>query len=127
VIVLDASAGIAALLRAGTARATMAVESLHAPHLIDAEVANVLRRKVLAGEIASDAGWASLDAWRHLGLRRYPLLGGLQRVWELRGTVCAYDACYVALAEMLDCPLITADARLARAPRIRCAVTVVPG
>ena len=92
-IVLDASAGIAALLRAGTARATMAVESLHAPHLIDAEVANVLRRKVLAGEITPDAGWASLDAWRHLGLRRYPLLGGLQRVWELRGTVGACDAC----------------------------------
>ena len=51
----------------------------------------------------------------------------LDRVWELRDNLSAYDAAYVALAEIIDCPLVTADARLSRAPGLRCAVTVLPG
>lgn len=50
----------------------------------------------------------------------------LDRVWELREKVSAYDASYIALAELLDCPLLTADARLSRAPGVKCAITVVP-
>lgn len=57
---------------------------------------------------------------------RSPLLGLLDRVWELRDHVSAYDASYIALAEHLDCSLLTADGRLSRAPGTRCPITVVP-
>ena len=126
-IVVDASAGLAALLNAGPARAAIGSEQLHAPHLIDSEVANGLRRRVAGGEIGSTQGWAALDVWRHLGIARYPVFALLDRVWELRENLSAYDASYVALAEELDCGLLTADARLARAPGVRCTVAVVPG
>jgi predicted nucleic acid-binding protein len=126
VIVADASAAIAGLLAAGSARRQLANEQLHVPHLIDSEVASGLRRRVFAGEVAADDGWAALDTWRHLGATRYAVHSLLARVWQLRANVSAYDAGYVALAELLDCALVTADARLSRAPGIRCAVTVVP-
>jgi predicted nucleic acid-binding protein len=51
----------------------------------------------------------------------------LDRVWELRDNLTAYDAAYVALAEAIDCPLVTVDARISHAPGLRCTVTVVPG
>jgi len=70
--------------------------------------------------------WAALDTWRRLGLTRYPVFGLLERVWGLRDNLSACDATYVALAEHLDCPLLTADARLSRAPGVRCTITVVP-
>jgi predicted nucleic acid-binding protein len=125
-IVVDSSAAVAALLNAGPARRTIATEQLHVPHLIDPEVANVLRRKVASGEVSSNAGWGALDTWRRMGMIRYPVVGLLSRVWELRDNLSAYDATYVALAEQLDRPLLTADARVARAPGVRCSVTVVP-
>lgn len=125
-IVVDASAGMAALLNAGPARRAMSTQQLHAPHLIDSEIANVLRRKVAGGEVTVAAGWAALDTWRRLGVVRYPVFAILERVWELRENLSAYDASYVALAEHLDITLLTADARLARAPDVRCPVTVVP-
>ncbi|MEP7018250.1 MAG: type II toxin-antitoxin system VapC family toxin [Actinomycetota bacterium] len=96
------------------------------PHLIDSDVANGLRRLVNAQRVDADSGWAALDAFRRLGMTRYPVFAMLDRVWELRDNVSAYDASYVALAELLGCPLLTADARLSRAPGIRCPVTVVP-
>jgi len=126
VIVVDASAAVSAVLNAGAARRALSDEQLHAPHLIDAEVASGLRRRVAAGQIGPDAGWTALDAFRRLGITRYPLRSLLDRVWELRENVSAYDATYVALAELLDCELLTADGRLSRAPGIRCPVTVVP-
>jgi len=126
VIVVDASAAISALLNAGAAREVLSTEQLHAPHLIDSEVANGLRRRVAAQQLGADAGWTALDAFRRLGMTRYPVLALLDRVWGLRDNLSAYDASYVALAELLACPLLTADARLARAPGIRCSVTVVP-
>lgn len=125
-IVVDSSAAVAALLNAGPARRTIATEQLHVPHLIDPEVANVLRRKVASGEVSSNAGWDALDTWRRMGMIRYPVVGLLSRMWELRDNLSAYDAAYVALAEQLDRPLLTADARVARAPGVRCSVTVVP-
>ncbi|HEX9342612.1 MAG TPA: type II toxin-antitoxin system VapC family toxin [Actinomycetota bacterium] len=125
-IVVDASAALAALLNAGPARRTLGAEQLHVPHLIDAEVASGLRRKVAGGEIGAGAGWTALDTWRHLGMVRYPVFGILDRVWQLRDNLSAYDACYVALAEQLECPLLTADRRLAREPGIACLITVVP-
>jgi predicted nucleic acid-binding protein len=127
VIVVDASAALSALLNAGPARNALAIEQLHAPHLIDPEVANALRRKVAAKELAATDGWSALSAWRSLGMTRYPVFALLERVWELREHLSAYDASYVALAELLNCNLLTADARLSAAPGLRCPVTVVPG
>jgi len=126
VIVVDASAALSALLNAGPARNALASEQLHAPHLIDPEVANGLRRRVAAQHLAVNAGWAALDAFRRLGITRYPVFALLDRVWQLRGNLSAYDASYFALAELLDCSLLTADARLSLAPGIRCPITVVP-
>ena len=125
-IVLDASAAVSALLNAGEARTALADDAVHVPHLIDAEVAHALRRHVLTGALGADDGWAALDTWRRLGLARHPVGGLLDRVWDLRENVSAYDASYVALAEALGCALVTADARLSRVPGLRCAVTVVP-
>jgi predicted nucleic acid-binding protein len=126
VIVLDASAALSGLLNAGPARESLAGEQLHAPHLVDSEVASGLRRHVASNHIAADEAWAALDAWRRLGLTRYPMHGLLERVWELRDNLSAYDAGYVALAESLGCSLVTADVRISRAPGIRCPITVVP-
>jgi predicted nucleic acid-binding protein len=126
-IVADASAALAALLNAGPARRSLALEQLHVPHLIDSEIANGLRRMVSSREITADAGWGALDGWRRLGIVRYPVAGMLDRIWQLRDNLSAYDASYVALAELLDCALVTIDRRLSRAVGIRCPVTVVPG
>jgi predicted nucleic acid-binding protein len=126
VIVLDASAALAALLNDGQARRLVADRQLHVPHLIDSEVASGLRRNVAAQHIAAADGWLALDRWRRLGMTRYPLFTLLERVWQLRDNVSAYDAAYVALAEELGCELLTADARLSRIPDARCSITVVP-
>jgi predicted nucleic acid-binding protein len=126
VIVADASAAVSALLNVGPARRALSEEQLHVPHLIDPEIANALRRLVAAERLASDAACRALDRWRRLGVTRYPIVGLLDRVWELRENVSAHDASYVALAELLDCALLTADARLSRAPGVRCSITLVP-
>lgn len=125
-IVVDASAALSALLNAGPARSALAREQLHAPHLIDSEVANGLRRSVAAQQLDASAGWTALDVLRRLGMTRYPVFPFLERVWELRDSVSAYDASYIALAELLGCSLLTADSRLGGAPGIRCPVIVVP-
>jgi|SRR5690625_4173414 len=125
-IVVDASAAVSGLLNDGHARHLLGTEQVHVPHLIDSEVASALRRRVLADQISNHVGWSALDIWRRLAVTRYPIHGLLERVWQLRTNLSAYDAGYVALAEELGCPLLTADARLSRAPGIRCAVTVVP-
>lgn len=125
-IVVDASAAVSALLNAGPARTALGTQQLAAPHLIDAEVANALRRQVAARRIRPDAGRAALGTLSTLGMTRYPSVGLLQRVWELRDNLRAYDACYVALAEALGCGLLTADARISQARDLRCPVTVVP-
>ena len=125
-IVVDSSAAIASLLNAGTARKALQDQQAHVPHLIDAEVASGLRRLVATGRLGADDGWAALDTWRRLGVTRHPVAGLLPRVWQLRENVSAYDATYVALAEMLDCSMVTADGRLSRAPGLRCTIAVVP-
>lgn len=125
-IVVDASAAISALLNAGPARQALGEEQLHVPHLIDTEVVNALRRGVASSRIEPGDAWTALDRWRRLGMWRYAVFHLLERVWELRENLSAYDASYVALAESLDCSLLTADPRLGRTPGLRCAVTVVP-
>jgi predicted nucleic acid-binding protein len=125
-IVVDASTAVAGLLNDGVARQLLATERLYAPHLIDSEIASALRRQVHTQRVTATDGWNALDTWRRLALMRYPVLGLLQRVWELRDNLSAYDASYVALAENLDCALVTADSRLSNAPHVRCPITVVP-
>jgi len=126
-IVVDASAALAALLNDGQARRSIAVERLHAPHLIDSEIASGLRRQVQRSRLSAADGWNALQTWRRLAVTRYPVYGLFERIWEIRENLSAYDASYVALAETLDCALVTADARLSHADQARCPITVVPG
>jgi predicted nucleic acid-binding protein len=120
VIVVDASALLEALLRTPAAGAVETRlfrprQTLHAPHLIDVEVAQVVWRYAANGEIDGERGRAALIDLADLPLRRYPHDFLLPRVWDLRNNLTAYDAVYVALAEVLDAPLITRDKRLATA------------
>lgn len=119
-IVVDASAALETLLRTEACAAVDALlfapgETLAAPHLLDLEVAQVLRRYVAAGEITPARGRAALDDLADLPLERYPHDLLLSRIWALRDNLTAYDAAYVALAEALDAPLLTRDRRLAGA------------
>jgi predicted nucleic acid-binding protein len=120
VIVLDASAAIEWLLQspAGVSidkRIFSRSQSLHAPHLLDVEVAQVLRRYVREKTISEQRGEEALEDLGDLPLNRYPHDLLLPRVWELRATLTAYDAVYVALAELLDAPLLTCDNKIASA------------
>lgn len=124
-IVLDASAAVLALLNDGDARRSVMREAVAVPHLVDAEVAHALRAQVQRGRVGMRDAEVALARWARLGLRRFPVVGLLPRVWQLRENLTAYDASYVALAESLGCALVTADARLARAPGPTCAITVV--
>lgn len=89
--------------------------SLWAPHLIDAEVGHALRRRVAAGRLGEDRAGAALQDLARMPLRRIDHAGLLHRAWELRDNLSFYDGLYVALAEILDAPLVTLDRRLARA------------
>ena len=117
-IVVDASAVLEVLLRTPAAADVDrllfgAGQTLHAPHLLDVEVAQVVRRYVAGGEIEEARGRAALADLVDFPLRRYPHDVLLPRVWDLRNSLTAYDAAYVALAEALDAPLVTRDRRLA--------------
>jgi len=124
-LVIDASALVEALLVAGPARERLASTNLQAPELIDAQLLSVLRRLVLADKLQEGHALQALATAQRLGLRRHPSRSLWPRAWELRTNLSAYDALYVALAERLDAPLLTADARLARAPGLRCPVEVL--
>ena len=131
-IVLDASALVELLLDTGSGRriagriADPAI-ALHVPHLADIEVAQALRRYASAGEVSAGAAAAALDDFRLLDLQRHAHEPLLERVWELRTNFTAYDAVYVALAEVLDAVLVTCDRRLARAPGVARRVELVTG
>jgi len=124
-VVIDASALVEALLVAGPAREQLASTNLQAPELIDAELLSMLRRLVMADKLQEGHALQALSTAQRLGLRRHPSRSLWPRAWELRTHLSAYDALYVALAERLDAPLLTADARLARAPGLRCPVEVL--
>jgi len=125
-IVVDASVILAWLLRLRTIPFSDD-QHVHVPHLVDIEVANAVRGHVRRGELDQRSGWDILHTFRWLAITRHGTFSMLDRVWELRHNLTAYDAAYVALAETLQCPLVTADARISRAPGLRCPVTVLPG
>jgi predicted nucleic acid-binding protein len=131
-VVLDASAVVAFLTRTRSGVAEQVAEQmpatgsgLWAPHLIDAEVGHVLRRLALRGEIPPDAGRNALHDLNDLRMERVPHVALLGRAWELRESVSFYDGLYVALAEELDLPLLTLDARIARAHGHRARVELI--
>ena len=128
-LVLDASAFVQAFTRstAGTSavRARIDVATVHAPHLLIAEVGSVARRMVMTGAIPAKRGFAIVDGAVEAIDRVHPH-GSLARLaWTLRDNISFYDALYVALATTLGYPLLTADARLANAPGLPCAVELV--
>ena len=100
-------------------------EELHAPHLIDLEVASALRRFAAAGKTDGPGGRRLLTVLANANLHRHSHLSLLGAVWRLRNNLSAYDAAYVALATALDAPLVTTDARLAAAPGLTCAVELI--
>lgn len=98
---------------------------MHAPHLVDVEVAQVLRRFVLAGTIDATRGQEAVSDLAVLSLHRHPHDVLLPRIWALRANFSAYDAAYVALAEVLGAPLLTCDKRLAAAAAAHVKVVTV--
>ena len=123
--VVDASAVVAALVDSGPcgewAEAAVAANALAAPELVLAESTNILRRMERVDILSRiEANGAQADL---LGMEveLFPFAPFARRVWELRSNLTSYDAWYVALAEALDCPLLTLDRRLSRAPGPKCA------
>ena len=127
-IVLDASAALDWLLQTPAGqeidRRLASGESLHAPHLLDLEVAQVLRRLVRERSVTARRADEALDDLLDLRIARYPHDVLLPRIWQLRHNLSAYDAAYVVLAETLDAPLITRDRRLAESAGHRVKVEV---
>ncbi|WP_419924719.1 type II toxin-antitoxin system VapC family toxin [Candidatus Poriferisocius sp.] len=119
-IVLDSSAAVEWLLGLSLADQVgdriMATDSLHAPALLDVEVAQVVRRYTASGEITAQTGERALSALADLDAVRYTHELLLPLIWRLRSNLTAYDAAFVALAAVLAAPLLTLDARMARAP-----------
>ena len=129
-IVVDASALVDLALgsprgRQVDARLRRVVGRPQAPHLLDVEVIQAMRRLVAAGAVTEDRARAGLEILARLPLDRHAHAPFADRIWALRGNLTAYDAAYVALAEGLDAPLLTCDARLAAAPGHRARVEVV--
>jgi predicted nucleic acid-binding protein len=130
VIVIDASALLEVLLNTPASgkvaeRLFASNDTLHAPHVIDLEVAQVLRRYTHSGEMDAQRSEQALEDLADLAINRYPHDLFLFRIWSLRRNLTAYDAAYVALAEALDAPLITRDHALARAPGHRARVEII--
>ena len=100
---------------------------LQAPHLLDVELLHGLRRLVMDGQLSEDRAADARDDFADLAVARYDHVALADRTWELRHSLTAYDATFVALAELLDAPLVTCDARLARAPGHRATVELFQG
>lgn len=129
-IVVDASVLVNAIADDGeggdAARLRLGQEpSLHAPHLVDLEVLSALRRAYRQGSLDDRRVRLARVDLHALPVQRYEHLAFTDRVWELRDAVTPYDGAYVALAETLGCALLTADARLSKAPGLRCDIEVL--
>jgi predicted nucleic acid-binding protein len=129
VIVVDASVVANALGDDGhdgrVARARLVGDDLAAPDLVDVETVAVLRKRWLAGDLTDRRFKSAVEDLQSLEVERYPTLPLMTRAFELRANVTAYDAAYVAVAEHLQCTLLTADERLSTAPGVQCQVEVL--
>lgn len=126
-IVVDASTLVDVLVGVSRGSERLAGEDLAAPHLLDAEVGSALRRLVQAGVVGAGRAEVALDDLADLEIERHAHGTLTRRAWALRHNVTFYDALYLALAEALDAPLVTLDARLAAAPGARVSVEVLLG
>lgn len=129
-IVVDASALLEFLLQTplGTrveARLFRDQSEVHAPHLLDVEVVQGLRRLVRTDEVSAGRAAEALVDLTELDLHRHPHLDLVGRAWKLRDNISAYDSMYVALAEAIDAPIVTCDAPLARAPGHRAKIELI--
>ena len=105
--------------------AVRAAGDLSAPDLVDVETVAVLRKRWIAGTITARRFSTAIGDLEAMALERYPTLPLMRRAYELRANVTPYDATYIALAEALQCDLLTADNRLANAPGTRCVIHVI--
>lgn len=132
-LVVDASAVAELLLRRPAAAAVEQhvvdhAFDLHAPHLLDVEVLSVIRRLVASGDATPARAEEAIDDLLALPIERYPHDVLIRRAWEYRGNCSAYDATYLVLAEALapeTVPVLSADARFARAADAHAAVPVI--
>lgn len=129
-IVVDASALADALIDDGDlgqqARAVLSQDTHWvAPAHLFVEVLSVVRGKVLGGKLGIDRAGEAVTAMTELAIEQVDSATLIARIWELRGNVTAYDAAYLAVAEAFDVPLVTGDARLARATGVRCKVQLI--
>jgi predicted nucleic acid-binding protein len=128
VIVLDASAAIELLInseRGAAVREAVGSDHMHAPHLLDIEVAQVLRRFRLADVLTDDDMALAIEDLIQLRIRRHAHLPLLPRIRELCANATAYDACYLALAEDLGATLVTCDKKMDRVPGCAARIQVV--
>jgi predicted nucleic acid-binding protein len=130
VIVVDASALLEFLLQTELggrveARLFRADDDLHAPHLVDVEILQGLRRLVRTGELASARADEAIADLADLDLHRHPHLDLLGRAWKLRDNITGYDAMYVTLAEAIEAPIVTCDGPLANAPGHRARIELI--
>jgi predicted nucleic acid-binding protein len=129
-VVVDSAVVVAALLDQGPlgawAEELILSGPLVAPHLMPVEVANVLRRSALAGDISADVASLAHEDLISLRVELFPYSSCASRAWELRSSLTSYDAWYVALAETMGARLATLDAKLSRATGTRCEFAVPP-
>lgn len=123
-VVIDASVVVSALVDDGPAgrwsEQWLLSGGIAAPHLMPVEAANILRRAALRGDLTADTASLAHNDLQDLRVELFPYDVVAARAWQLRDNLTLYDACYVALAELLDSDLVTLDERLARAPGPRC-------
>ncbi|MBO0808721.1 MAG: type II toxin-antitoxin system VapC family toxin [Actinobacteria bacterium] len=129
-LVIDASLVVSALVDTGSAgrwaESLLTVGPLSAPHLMPVEAANILRRSAARGEITADTAALAHADLLDLRVELFPYAPFASRVWELRDSITAYDAWYVALAEFLGAELATLDLKLTKASGPRCGFRVPP-
>ena len=129
-IVVDASALLEFLLQTERgvrveARLFRDSDELHAPHLVDVEVVQGLRRLVRTGELLAGRADEAISDLTDFDLHRHPHLDLLGRAWRLRDNISAYDAMYIALAEAISAPIVTCDIPLAKAPGHRARIEAI--